>query len=116
MGDLKKKREAGRQNVVQEKLYQQWREGIDELRQADSKLFELQTLAARDRQVEEKEERDQAERSENAVFEALWQEGYHAKVEREEREKELKQERNEQAKKTLETQLYLKQIKEKEAL
>jgi len=55
------------------------------------------------------------EKREHAVFEALWQEGYHAKVEREEREKELKKERCDQAKKTLETQLYLKQVKEQEA-
>jgi len=55
------------------------------------------------------------ENRENAVYEALWQEGYHAKIEREEREKELKAERNAQAKKTLETQLHLKQVKEQEA-
>jgi len=113
--ELKAKREAGQQRVVQEKLYQQWREGIDELRQADSKLFELQTLAARDRQVEEKEEAMAQEKKENAVFEALWQEGYMAKVEREDREREFKKERNEQAKNTLDTQLHLKVLREREA-
>jgi len=113
--ELKKRREDERQSVVQEKLYQQWRESIDELRQADSKLFELHTLATRDKQLGEKGKREEMERRENAVFEALWQEGYHAKIEREEREKELKKERNEQAKKTLETQLHLKQVKEQDA-
>jgi len=113
--ELKKRREDERQSIVQEKLYQQWRESIDELRQADSKLFELHTLAARDAQCSEKGQKADLERRENAVFEALWQEGYHAKVEREEREKELKKERCDQAKKTLETQLYLKQVKESEA-
>jgi hypothetical protein len=113
--ELKKRREDERQSVVQEKLYQQWRESIDELRQADSKLFELHTLASRDRQVAEKAMRGDIEAREDAVFQALWQEGYHAKVEREEREKELKKERCDQAKKTLETQLYLKQVKEQDA-
>jgi len=113
--ELKKRREDERQSIVQEKLYQQWRESIDELRCADSKLFELHTLASRDAQSQEKKAAAEQEARENAVFEALWQEGYHAKVEREEREKELKKERNEQAKKTLEAQLHLKKIKEQEA-
>lgn len=113
--ELKKRREDERQSIVQEKLYQQWRESIDELRYADSKLFELHTLASRDAQSQEKKAAAEQEARENAVFEALWQEGYHAKVEREEREKELKKERNEQAKQTLEAQLNLKKIKEQEA-
>jgi len=113
--ELKKRREDERQSVVQEKLYQQWRESIDELRQADAKLFELHTLATRDKQLGERQVKQDQENRENAVYEALWQEGYHAKIEREEREKELKAERNAQAKKTLETQLHLKQVKEQEA-
>lgn len=55
---LKKKREDERHQFVQEKLYQQWREGIDELRAQDAKLFELQVTFERAVQVDEKEERE----------------------------------------------------------
>ena len=40
--DLKGRRESERERFVHEKLYQQWRQSIDELRQQDAKLFELQ--------------------------------------------------------------------------
>merc|ERR1711977_463373 len=69
--ELKKRREDERQSIVQEKLYQQWRESIDELRKADSKLFELHTLASRDAHVKEKQGRNEQEKREHAVFEAL---------------------------------------------
>jgi len=110
--ELKKRREDERQKVVQEKLYQQWRGGIDELRHADSKLFELETMAARDNQVEGKLQRAEQEDAENAVFDALWQEGYQAKVEREERERALKVGRNDEANATIAQQLEYKSFNE----
>jgi hypothetical protein len=110
--ELKKRREDERQKVVQEKLYQQWRSSIDELRHADSKLFELETMAARDDQVENRLQRSEEEEAENAVFDALWQEGYQAKVEREEREKALKVGRNDEANRTIAQQLAYKEASE----
>eukprot|EP00397_Hematodinium_sp_SG-2012_P034074 GEMP01036497.1.p1 GENE.GEMP01036497.1~~GEMP01036497.1.p1 ORF type:complete len:512 (+),score=170.54 GEMP01036497.1:29-1537(+) len=92
--ELKKKREDKRQQVVQEKMYQQWREGVDELRQADSKLFELEVLAARDDQVYEKALRKDVEAAEAEHWGKLWHAGYLAKVERETKEEELKRHRN----------------------
>merc|ERR1740138_85071 len=62
---------------------------MDELRHADSKLFELETMAARD-----------------------WQEGYMAKVEREERENALKHFRNSEANDTLAQQVAYKRAHE----
>lgn len=38
----------------QEKLYQQWRSGLDDLRTMDSKIVELKTVADRDYQLDEK--------------------------------------------------------------
>merc|ERR1719158_979869 len=59
--ELKKRREDERQSVVQEKLYQQWRESIDELRQADSKLFERRVIT---RKLSVKSARRSSRRSE----------------------------------------------------
>ena len=67
--ELKSRREAERSQLVKEKLYQQWREGIDELRAQDAKLFELQVTFERGVQSEEKAERERQERREDAVGE-----------------------------------------------
>merc|ERR1711920_383489 len=52
--ELKRRREDERKAVVQEKLYQQWRAGIDDLRTLDSKIVQLKTIADRDFQLDEK--------------------------------------------------------------
>merc|ERR1712194_143393 len=105
---LKQKREEERKALVSEKLYQQWREGIDDLRTQDAKLFELQVTYDRGVQKDEKEEREFQERRENAIFDALWQEGYQAKIERELREKEMRAGLQSQMAKTLGSQICLK--------
>jgi hypothetical protein len=110
--ELKKRREDERKKLVQEKLYQQWRSSMDELRTADSKLFELETMAARDWQVEEKQRRSDMDDAERAVYDALWQEGYMAKVEREERENALKAFRNAESNDTLDQQVAYKRAHE----
>merc|ERR1719262_1766651 len=110
--ELKKRREDERKKLVQEKLYQQWRSSMDELRHADSKLFELETMAARDWQGEQKQKRRDMDDAERAVFDALWQEGYMAKVEREERENALKSFRNSEANDTLAQQVAYKRAHE----
>jgi hypothetical protein len=97
---------------VQEKLYQQWRSSMDELRHADSKLFELETMAARDWQVEHRQQKQDMDDAEKAVYDALWQEGYMAKVEREERENALKHFRNSEANDTLAQQVAYKRAHE----
>jgi len=112
--ELKHKRETERKQLVQEKLYQQWREGIDELRTQDAKLFELKVTFERGIQIDEKEEREAQERREDAIYDALWQEGYHAKVERELREKEMRGGLTEQMALTLADQIRLKEEHEAE--
>mmetsp|Transcript_60211 Transcript_60211/g.140737 ORF Transcript_60211/g.140737 Transcript_60211/m.140737 type:complete len:495 (-) Transcript_60211:140-1624(-) len=119
--ELKKRREDERKAVVQEKLYQQWRAGIDDLRTMDSKIVELQTIADRDFQLDDKAMRKAEEKGIDDFYAKLWYEGYLAKIEREEREKGLKNDRNEQQKKTLGIQLDMKrdrleQDKEEEAV
>eukprot|EP00933_Yihiella_yeosuensis_P015243 TRINITY_DN13363_c1_g1_i1.p1 TRINITY_DN13363_c1_g1~~TRINITY_DN13363_c1_g1_i1.p1 ORF type:complete len:498 (-),score=178.35 TRINITY_DN13363_c1_g1_i1:104-1597(-) len=106
--ELKKKREDERKSFVQEKLYQQWRAGIDDLRTMDSKIVELQTIADRDFQLDDKALRLAEEKAHDDFYANLWHEGYVAKVEREEREKAMRHERNEQAKATLAIQLDMK--------
>jgi len=106
--ELKKRREDERKAFVQEKLYQQWRDGIDDLRTMDTKIVQLKTIAARDHQLYEKDIARQEEDEHTRVFDQLWYEGYLAKIEREEREKELKGERRGQQKGVLAFQLDMK--------
>merc|ERR1719482_386425 len=106
--ELKKRREDERKAFVQEKLYQQWRDGIDDLRTMDAKIVQLKTIAGRDHQLFEKDIAHKEEDQVNRVFDQLWYEGYLAKIEREEREKELKEERREQQKGVLKFQLDMK--------
>merc|ERR1719191_1777682 len=103
--DMKKRREDERKAIVQEKLYQQWRSSIDDLRVQDMKVVELQTIAARDAQLIEKQDRVVREKHENEMYSKLWAESYGAKVEREEREKALKASRSNLQTRTLEVQL-----------
>merc|ERR1719198_2779231 len=112
--ELKKRREDERKAFVQEKLYQQWRDGIDDLRTMDSEITALKTIAARDHQLFEKDLASQEEARVNKVFDQLWYEGYLAKIEREEREKELKEERRGQQKECLGFQLKYKDAREKQ--
>merc|ERR1712139_412117 len=106
--ELKKRREDERKAFVQEKLYQQWRDGIDDLRTMDCEIVQLKTIAGRDHQLFEKDLAREEEAHHNRVFDQLWYEGYLAKIEREEREKELKEERRGQQKGVLKFQLDMK--------
>jgi len=105
---LKKRREDERKAFVQEKLYQQWRDGIDDLRHMDGETTQLKCIAARDHQLNEKDLQRQEEAEHNRVFDQLWYEGYLAKIEREEREKELRAERRDMQKGVLGYQLEMK--------
>lgn len=62
--DLKKRREDERQAIVQEKLYQQWRSSIDDMRSMDQKIVQLKTIADRDFQLDEKD----AQRAEGGLI------------------------------------------------
>merc|ERR1719222_1129898 len=112
--ELKRRREDERKAVVQEKLYQQWRAGIDDLRSMDSQIVELRTIADRDFQLDEKAIVAAEEKAHDEFYDKLWHEGYLAKIEREEREKELKRERNDQQKRTLGVQQQMKEAKARE--
>merc|ERR1712113_1032276 len=107
--ELKRRREDERKKVVQEKLYQQWRAGIDDLRAMDMQIVELKTIADRDFQLDEKAIVQAEQKAHDEFYANLWHEGYLAKIEREEREKEMKKERSEQQTKTLGVQLSMKQ-------
>jgi len=112
--ELKKKREDERQRVVQEKLYQQWREGVDELRKADSNLFQIEVLAARDDQVHEKYARKDVEEEREVYFNKMWMEGYNAKLKREHMEADLKVKRNAEVTAVMAEQVDVKLKKEED--
>merc|ERR1719491_1557285 len=80
----------------------------------DTKIVQLKTIAARDHQIYEKEQQREEERQHHQVFDQMWYEGYLAKIEREEREKELKLERREQQKDCLAFQLHHKERRQNE--
>merc|ERR1712232_948278 len=109
--ELKKRREDERKAYVQEKLYQQWRDGIDELRSMDSHVVGLKVIASRDQQLHEKQIQRDEERAHAQFYDELWEEGYRAKVEREEREKWIKKERNDQQTATLGVQMAMKETR-----
>lgn len=106
--ELKKRREDERKAFVQEKLYQQWRDGIDELRTMDSKIVELKTIAARDFQLDDRNIKKAEEQEYDDFYAQLWHEGYLAKGEREQREKAMRKERDAAQTKTLGVQLAMK--------
>lgn len=112
--ELKMKRENERQRVVQEKKYQQWREGVDELRQADSQLFCYEVLAARDGQAYEKSLRKDVQAVEDEHWNKLEQASYLAKLEREKKEEDLTRKRNQEMGKVLEFQVGMKQREQDE--
>merc|ERR1712070_378931 len=74
----------------------------------DANIVQLKTIAARDHQLFEKDIAKAEEDEHNRVFAQLWYEGYLAKIEREEREKEVKEERRDQQKGVLACQLDIK--------
>merc|ERR1740121_1168926 len=109
--ELKRRREDERKKVVQEKLYQQWRAGIDDLRAMDMQIVELKTIADRDFQLDEKAIVAAEQKAHDEFYANLWHEGYLAKIEREEREKAMKKERDTQHTKTLAVQLEMKEAR-----
>merc|ERR1712238_101656 len=74
----------------------------------DSQIVELRTIADRDFQLDEKAIVAEEEKAHDEFYDRLWHEGYLAKIEREEREKELKRERNVQQKATLGVQVEMR--------
>lgn len=111
--ELKKRREDERKAIVQEKLYQQWRSGIDDLRTMDSEIVRLQTIADRDHQLDEKAVRRAEEKAHEEFYAKLWHEGYLAKIDREKEEKQVKEERNAQLVNVLGVQLNMKEARVK---
>jgi len=109
---LKAKREAEREAFCNQKLYQQWRQGMDDLRVADSKLYELQVMAARDEQVQWKKEREDEEQMNDDIFYAELAKDYDQRLQREKREIATRKKRNEVVAETIEAQILLRKEKE----
>lgn len=107
--ELKKRREDERKAIVQEKLYQQWRSGLDDVRAMDSKIVQLQTIADRDNQLDEKAAKLEDEKAHDQFYDQLWHDGYMAKIERENLERQAFLERREQMVNVLGIQLNMKE-------
>lgn len=103
--ELKQKREEERKMVVQEKLKQQWRSGLDELRSLDSQKKQVEAICIRDHQLQEKAALAEKDKEIEKMHDNLWHESYLAKVEREKREREWQQQRQEEQKNFLSIQI-----------
>jgi len=111
---LKEKREGARKKIVEEKLYQQWRQSIDDLRTSDVKLCELQTMAALDQQVIDKEERVVFDKMLDEAFDQQWNDQYRERVAREKREIVDNKKRNEVMQNCIRQQIELRQAEEEQ--
>merc|ERR1740121_2121592 len=103
-----KRREDERKAIVQDKLYQQWRSGLDDVRAMDSKIVQLQAIADRDAQLDEKAARAEEDQKHHEFYDKLWHEGYLAKIERERLEKEAEKVRKAKMISVLEIQKTMK--------
>merc|ERR1712151_298458 len=77
----------------------------------DSKIVQLQTIADRDAQLDEKAARADEEKKHHDFYDKLWHEGYLAKIERERLEKEAEKERKAQMIKVLDVQRHMKEAR-----
>jgi hypothetical protein len=68
---LKAEKEAERVAFVQEKLEQQWRQSVDELRTEQSRLARLESAAAHLEQIEQKKKTEEKIKREENIYESL---------------------------------------------
>jgi len=108
----RKVRESERKKLADEKLDEKWRASMDEVRQANSKLLEKEAQAVLIEQMAAKQRRAETSCEEEKVFEALWQEDYQKKVDRERGDMMLREQRSLGIKKALHEQIEEKRKKE----
>ncbi|KAJ3218540.1 Cilia- and flagella-associated protein 53 [Dinochytrium kinnereticum] len=118
MEELRSRREAERQQVVEEKLLQRWRGQCDELRAIESKLLEREVAEQRADQLVEAEEKRARNLEEKKYYDNLWEQDRQMKIAKEEAEKHRQKEMNAATTAILEAQLELlrKQAMEEERL
>jgi hypothetical protein len=106
---LKADREAERLSFVEEKLKEKWRRDTDELRTQNKKIWQLETVAVLQHQIQEKKKGKEIERNENELFENLWKSDYMNKLQREANEAREKALRYQAVKQVLDDQVRIKQ-------
>ncbi|KAI8821359.1 tumor suppressor, Mitostatin-domain-containing protein [Fimicolochytrium jonesii] len=107
VSELKAKREAERQAVVGDKLLQRWRNECDELRVVESKILETEVTNARASQLIEHEQKRALAVQEKQYYDQLWEQDRLKKIEREEKDNQIRRERDLATKLALEEQLKL---------
>ncbi|KAI9009548.1 tumor suppressor, Mitostatin-domain-containing protein [Gaertneriomyces semiglobifer] len=105
VNSIRQKREEDRKKVVEEKLLQRWRLECDELRSLGSSIVSQQIKKDRDVQVKELAMRRENELREKQYYDTLWEMDRQQKIQREERDRALKAERNKLMTETLQEQL-----------
>ncbi|KAJ3417276.1 hypothetical protein HDV05_005732 [Chytridiales sp. JEL 0842] len=105
MSELKAKREAERQQIVEQKLLQRWRNECDELRAIESKVLEKEVSAARAGQLAELQQKKLQELEEKKFYDDLWEQDRQKKIAREESDRIRHREMNTATVAMLEAQL-----------
>lgn len=106
--------EEERKSFAALKLEQRLKGSLDELRTASSKEFHKETVEVLRLQMAEKVEREKQAAMEEKVYEALWQEDFRKKVEREQQEGKEKEAKNLMTKFFLENQINEKKSMQEE--
>lgn len=86
--ELKQRREREREKIVEEKLYQRWKSGCDELRAVESKALEREAAVCRVEQMREKHASMVAAEEERRKWDEIWEAERQKKVVREEFERD----------------------------
>uniref|UniRef100_A0A3Q0SMA5 Cilia- and flagella-associated protein 53 n=1 Tax=Amphilophus citrinellus TaxID=61819 RepID=A0A3Q0SMA5_AMPCI len=102
---LRDKRESERQQLVSEKLQQQFREQCEELRSIQSRFSEQQVSRERASQVRSRQKQQQRQQEEDRLFSELWAGDRRAKEEQESTRVQSQQQRNEEQRSFLKKQM-----------
>ncbi|KAF7656012.1 hypothetical protein LDENG_00047460 [Lucifuga dentata] len=120
---LKERRETERQQLVSDKLEQQFREGCDDLRAIQNKRKDEQVCMERAAQLQMRQRLQQQQQDEERLFAELWEADQQAKEERESQRLQRQQQKNTEQLAFLRTQMeaaeqqqrQARQLKEEEA-
>ncbi|KAJ1555290.1 translation initiation factor eIF3 subunit g [Nowakowskiella sp. JEL0078] len=105
MNELKQKREKERQELVNEKLLQRWRNECNELRGVESKRIEKEVASIRDKQIVELNWRKGEDLKEKQYYDELWEQDRLRKIKKEEEDKDRRDRLNLEARIKINEQL-----------
>jgi len=113
---LKAKREAERQKVVEEKREMQWIAKCEEIRPVLSRRQTEEVFRDRGKQIAVKAQIEQRKQAQEAMYADLWEKDYLAKAAREERQEQIRMQKNMEQVKGLNVQKAAKELTKQDAI